>query len=317
MTIATHTWACLGRILDPGALPGRPDWWVSHAANPIALPFNDNHVQVLLNFRDGDNRSGIAAVTLELGPQPAIVAIGAQPLLMPGEPGGFDEHGVSLGNVVTVGNQQYLYYVGWQRQTDIPWRCWLGLATRPAGEPDTPFTRYSKTPILGRSAVDPHSLSYPWVIHNADGWRMWYGSSTVWEPGTNRDPIRMEHILRHATSADGVHWQPEATPALNLDSQRPDIFAYSRPCVVRDGERTELWYSERGSDYQLALATRTREQPWQRAETTGLPEDREAWESEARCYAHVFTHGGQRWMLYNGNGYGRTGIGLARQPLTA
>ena len=29
------------------------------------------------------------------------------------------------------------------------------------------------------------------------------------------------------------------------------------------------------------------------------------------AYPYVFEHGGDRYMLYNGNGYGKTGIGLA------
>ncbi|MDH5276133.1 MAG: hypothetical protein OEW88_06890, partial [Gammaproteobacteria bacterium] len=28
-------------------------------------------------------------------------------------------------------------------------------------------------------------------------------------------------------------------------------------------------------------------------------------------YAFIFDHDGKRYMLYNGNGYGRTGFGLA------
>jgi hypothetical protein len=28
-------------------------------------------------------------------------------------------------------------------------------------------------------------------------------------------------------------------------------------------------------------------------------------------YPFVFDHGGARYMLYNGNGYGRSGVGLA------
>jgi hypothetical protein len=28
-------------------------------------------------------------------------------------------------------------------------------------------------------------------------------------------------------------------------------------------------------------------------------------------YSFIFDHAGQRYMLYNGNGYGKTGIGLA------
>ena len=35
------------------------------------------------------------------------------------------------------------------------------------------------------------------------------------------------------------------------------------------------------------------------------------WDSEMQAYPAVFDNDGRRYMLYNGNGYGRTGIGWA------
>jgi hypothetical protein len=35
------------------------------------------------------------------------------------------------------------------------------------------------------------------------------------------------------------------------------------------------------------------------------------WDSEMIEYPFIFDHDGQRYMLYNGNGYGKTGFGLA------
>jgi hypothetical protein len=35
------------------------------------------------------------------------------------------------------------------------------------------------------------------------------------------------------------------------------------------------------------------------------------WDSEMVCYPYVFIHDGQKFMLYCGNGYGRTGFGCA------
>jgi hypothetical protein len=29
------------------------------------------------------------------------------------------------------------------------------------------------------------------------------------------------------------------------------------------------------------------------------------------CYPFVFDHGGRRYMFYNGNGYGKSGFGVA------
>ena len=35
------------------------------------------------------------------------------------------------------------------------------------------------------------------------------------------------------------------------------------------------------------------------------------WDSEMICYPYVFKHKGRFYMLYCGNGYGKTGFGLA------
>ena len=35
------------------------------------------------------------------------------------------------------------------------------------------------------------------------------------------------------------------------------------------------------------------------------------WDSEMVCYPYVFEYNDKLYMLYNGNGYGKTGIGLA------
>jgi hypothetical protein len=36
------------------------------------------------------------------------------------------------------------------------------------------------------------------------------------------------------------------------------------------------------------------------------------WDSDMLCYPCIFDHKGESYMLYNGNGYGRTGFGIAK-----
>jgi hypothetical protein len=43
----------------------------------------------------------------------------------------------------------------------------------------------------------------------------------------------------------------------------------------------------------------------------GIGVSADGWDSEMIEYPFVFDHAGSRYMLYNGNGYGKTGIGLA------
>ena len=47
---------------------------------------------------------------------------------------------------------------------------------------------------------------------------------------------------------------------------------------------------------------------WTRRDDRGLDPAGDEWESEMVEYPCVFEWDGQRYMLYNGNGYGRTGM---------
>jgi hypothetical protein len=42
-----------------------------------------------------------------------------------------------------------------------------------------------------------------------------------------------------------------------------------------------------------------------------LEPSKKGWDAEMVEYPYVFDHQGTRYMLYNGNGYGKSGIGLA------
>jgi hypothetical protein len=46
-------------------------------------------------------------------------------------------------------------------------------------------------------------------------------------------------------------------------------------------------------------------------ENAGIDVSAEGWDSEMIEYPFVFKHKGLRYMIYNGNGYGKTGFGLA------
>ena len=51
---------------------------------------------------------------------------------------------------------------------------------------------------------------------------------------------------------------------------------------------------------------------WERMDDiAGLDVSPIGWDSEMVAYPYVFKHRGKKYMLYNGNGYGRTGFGLA------
>ena len=73
-----------------------------------------------------------------------------------------------------------------------------------------------------------------------------------------------------------------------------------------------MWYSYRGQSYRLGYAESANGLNWQRKDgQVGIDVSDAGWDSEMIEYAHVFAHKGEQYMLYNGDGYGKTGVGLA------
>jgi hypothetical protein len=73
-----------------------------------------------------------------------------------------------------------------------------------------------------------------------------------------------------------------------------------------------MWYCYRGPTYRIGYAESPDGRQWQRRDAdAGIDVAPDGWDSEMIEYPHVFEHDGQLFMLYNGNGYGKTGVGLA------
>ena len=97
-----------------------------------------------------------------------------------------------------------------------------------------------------------------------------------------------------------------------IDFASPEEYAVSRPCVIRDNDVWRMWYSIRGCKYRVGYAESDDGIVWTRLDhQVGISVSESGWDSDSVEYAYVFDHCGSRWMLYNGNHFGRTGFGLA------
>ena len=294
-------WRKLGCLFSS---TGQQPWMHSHAANPTAEPLPGSRVRVYFSTRDAENRSHIAAAVFELLPAPRLLDLPPQPLIIPGPPGAFDDSGTSMGSLVPVDGTLWLYYLGWNLGVTVPWRNSIGLAVSRDG--GRTFVKQSAAPVMDRHAVDPFSLSYPWVVRDGPRWQMWYGSNLRWG-GTERD---MDHVLKYAESADGLQWQRDGRPILPHNGSGE--YAHARPCVIRDSDRYRLWFAHRGATYRLGYAESDDGRTWQRNDASMIETGPAgAWDSEMVTYPCVFDSGGARYLLYNGNAYGRSGFGLA------
>lgn len=296
----TSPWRRLGRLpLDTTHAP----WAKSHAALPCVEPAGDEEWVVYLSPRDARGRSRIGRCRLRLDP-PRLSPLEPEPVLDLGALGGFDDSGVTSAGLVCDGDRRLLYYTGWSRGVTVPFYTSVGLAVSERG---ARFERTSPAPLFDRSAADPFLTVAPFVLLDDGRWRMWYVSATEWR--VHEGQPRHFYNIRYADSADGLSWRRPGTVC--IDYQGPDEYAISRGCVIREANGYRMWFAARGDRYVISSATSPDGEAWTRDDRAGMQPSETGWDSDMVAYPWVFDAGGRRYMLYNGNGYGRTGIGLA------
>jgi hypothetical protein len=290
-------WQRLGRVYIPS---GEKLWLASHASVPFAEPMQDGLVRIWFSPRDAANHSHIAWLVIEMARPDRVLAIANEPVLGCGPPGAFDDCGAMMSWLAG----ERLYFIGWTTRATVPFHVSIGLAERAGGN-----WRRSPAPLLDRGPEDPWFCSNPSVLNDGTRQRMWYLGGLGWEQiGGRWSP---SYHICHAHSTDGLHWQDRGTVAVPLEG---DEFALARPSVLRTSEGWLMWFCARtrSRPYRLRAARSFDGLHWDRAPDLGGLEPAETgWDREMIAYPHVFEHIGARWMLYCGNGFGRSGFGLA------
>lgn len=300
-TIALQKWTKLGLIFVPdGSLP----WMKTHAANPVAEHLYDDIFRIYFSSRDERNRSSIGFIEVDINLPVTILKLSEQPVLSPGEAGTFDDSGVSISCIKTVKNKKLLFYLGWNLGVTVPWRNSIGLAIY--NEAVKQFEKFGRAPILDRNNIDPFSISYPFVLQDGDILQMWYGSNLGW----GKDIKDMKHVIKYAVSKDGISWERNGKICIGLRDE--EEYAISKPFVLNENSVYKMWYSYRGSAYRIGYAESLDGINWERKDNlVDLSVSNTGWDSDMIEYSFIFDHKGKRYMLYNGNSYGRTGIGLS------
>jgi hypothetical protein len=272
---------------------------------PTVRVHGDERVELLFSPRDEQGRSRIARAWLaDLG---AAADVEPEPVLDLGPLGAFDDSGVNPSCLVRGGDHWFLYYIGWTRGVSVRFQTAIGCAVSDDG--GRSFERVSAGPVIGRDLENPYFSTSPWVIREDGRWRMWYASGVGWELVGDRPEPR--YHIRYAESADGLRW--DCSGPVCIDFREPSEHAIARPSVIRDGDRYRMWFSHRGRRYRIGYAESPDGLSWDRSATgpTLASSGGSGWESEMVEYPFVFDYRGERHLLYNGDGFGRTGVGHA------
>jgi hypothetical protein len=292
-------WEKLGVVVPS---PPPVSWAVSHAMVPFVERV-DNGVRLYFSARDEAGRSVTGCASLDPR-DPAQIEYGPA-LLGPGRLGAFDDSGAMGSCVVSHEGRRHLYYIGWSRGVSVPFYTFVGCAV--SAENGLDFRRVSEGPVVERGPHDPFLSTSPWAVVEEGRWRLWYASGVSWE--AREDGPRHYYNIRYAESDDGVVWRRDGHVCIDFEG---DEYALARPCVIRDGHGYRMWYSRRGDAYRIGYAESADGLEWERRDAeAGIDVSPDGWDSDMIEYPCVFEYEGSWYMLYNGNGYGATGIGLA------
>lgn len=302
------TWKKLGRIFCPD---GQSEWMHSHAMIPIPEQIDGELYRIYFSPRDKLNRGHGAFLEIDMRAPTRPLRVHSSPILSPGELGAFDDSGALPNSLVTVGERKLLYYTGINLGVTVKIRNSIGLAEWDAEQ--GVFVRRFRGPVIDRARDAPHFVATPEVKIEDGRFRAWFTSCARWE----QSPEGPKHFynLEYAESHDGISWDRDGTIAIDFADEYE--YALGVPRVIKDVDGYKMWFCSRATkelpSYRIRYATSRNGKAWTRhpgAEGIDVSES-DSWDSEMICYPFVFDHNGQRYMLYNGNGYGRTGFGIA------
>lgn len=305
-------WIKKGRIFDPQN--NSSGWIKNYASMPVADLVDDETLRIYFAIRDEKGRS--LPTFIEVVPeQPQIIKyIHDAPVLTLGELGTFDDSGIMPSCIVNDNGRKLLYYVGWNPQVTVSYRLSIGMAESFDG--GKIFNRPFKGPVMDRAEDEPFFSSSPSIIKENDKWRMWYVSCTGWNIINNYS--EPSYNIRYAESSDGIKWKRAETACIDYDEFTKAI---ARPCVYREEGIYKMIYphrsvtdyrTDREKSYRLGYAESKDGFVWQRKdEEVGIGFSEEGWDSMMQEYPATYTFKGNRYLIYNGNGFGQTGFGYA------
>lgn len=304
-------WIKKGRIFYTD---GRYKWSKTHTALPTPLIFNDQILRIFYTSRDDSQQSRISFFDVDASDFSSIVNVYEFPILELGGLGTLDDKGHTSSFIFQNGDRYFFYFNGYNIGTTARYRVGVGLACSDRNLYH--FDKYSTGPVMDRSIYDPCGAATPFIMQENGIYKMWYTSFLKWE--MLNDIPEPFYCIKYAISNDAIHWSPTGDTCIPLQNDEGGIV---RPSVVKIDGIYYMWYSirkntnyreNRSNSYRIGYAVSKDGINWTRKdEDVGIDVSDEGWDSEMVAYPYVFQLNGVTYMLYNGNGFGKSGIGYA------
>lgn len=286
----------------------------SHAAIPFADVLDNDTFRIYFSSRNIKGQSLPFYIDTDINDLSAIKKIQTEPIFSLGELGTFDDSGIMPSWITNYNSQKYMYYIAWNPQVTVSYRLSIGLAI--SNNNGETFTKFSNAPICDRNLHEPYFNTAPCVLLINGQWKMWYISCTKWQM-INNYPEPSYHI-KFAESKDGINWEKKGIVCIDYDK---DAEAIGRPSVLYKDGKYKMWYSyrkiggyrkDKNQSYKIGYAESNDGIVWNKDfKRPHIDVSTDGWDSEMITYSHVILHDHKLIMIYNGNGFGKSGFGYA------
>lgn len=287
----------------------QPKTYKRFAAVPFVKQF-DNYFRVFFNNRDYENKSFIQSIDIVINNGGVEVIREEETVLFAsGNKGFFDDSGVMGCDIINIQGKDLLYFIGWNSSVAVPFRNAIGVAEYNGHK----FNRIFRGPIMDRGIYDPCLVASNCIVKIDNTYVMYYLSCDKWVVINNKPSHN--YNIKIAYSDDGINWKRNGEIA--IDYMYSNEYAISVPRVFLEDNVYKMFYSYRGGpkseSYKIGYAESLTGLDWLRKDDLFKSDfGNSEWDREMQCYPFVFQYKKDRYMLYNGNGYGETGFGMAK-----
>lgn len=289
------------------------EWDISHAQVPVVDILSDR-LRIYYSTRNKQGKSNVSYIEVDKENPQKILFKNESVLFSFGNIGAFDDSGIMPSSIINVGNKKYLYYIGWTTRQTVPYQNAVGLAISDDG--GKTFKKISEGPIISVNYIEPYFSGTAYVLKDEGIFKMWYLSCIKWEVFNDKpEPI---YNIKYAESPDGINWRQTGTVAINLEGNEGGIVSAS---VIKVAGKYKMWYGKRNKEnyrsdvknsYRIGYAESLDGIIWKRMDNfSGIDISENSWDSEMISYPNVIKNKEKLLMFYNGNGFGKTGFGLA------
>lgn len=292
---------------------GEFDWNKSHAQVPVVDVLTDS-LRIYYATRNAAGQSNISYFEVDKMNPEKVLYIHNTTLLDFGKFGAFDDCGVMPTSIININNRKFLYYIGWTTRGTVPYQNAIGLAISEDG--GKTFQKYSEGPIITINHREPYFSGTAYVMQDSGVFKMWYLSCVKWIK--KDDAIEPLYNIKYAESLNAIDWLQTGKVAIDLAENEGGLASAS---VLKIGNRYHMWYGVRGifdyrkfkdQSYKIGYAISNDGNDWIRKDKeVGITISENSWDSEMISYPCVIQNGNDLIMFYNGNGFGRSGIGYA------